>query len=143
MSERERWIVYPLLFLTLGIALRDKFGVAKEVRAHRIICEELVVLNEDAGPQVVLDSTKAGGLVRAINADHTMQLVLGHEDRASSVFCESATNDGTATRALFGDLRRITPQRPPQRLGEWPLLDPRLNRIAQPAVDGAAAMPPK
>lgn len=24
MSTRERWIVYPLLFLTLGIALRDK-----------------------------------------------------------------------------------------------------------------------
>ena len=24
MSTRERWIVYPLLFMTLGIALRDK-----------------------------------------------------------------------------------------------------------------------
>ena len=24
MSDRERWIVYPLIFLTLGIALRDK-----------------------------------------------------------------------------------------------------------------------
>lgn len=25
MSDRERWIVYPLLFLALGVALRDKF----------------------------------------------------------------------------------------------------------------------
>ena len=25
MSTRERWIVYPLLFLALGTALRDKF----------------------------------------------------------------------------------------------------------------------
>jgi hypothetical protein len=24
MTSRERWIVYPLLFLTLGIAMRDK-----------------------------------------------------------------------------------------------------------------------
>ena len=24
MSTRERWIVYPILFMTLGIALRDK-----------------------------------------------------------------------------------------------------------------------
>jgi hypothetical protein len=24
MTERERWIVYPLLFLALGAALRDK-----------------------------------------------------------------------------------------------------------------------
>ena len=25
MSTRERWIVYPLLFLTLGIALRETY----------------------------------------------------------------------------------------------------------------------
>jgi hypothetical protein len=55
MSTRERWIVYPLLFLTLGIALRDKvippvqFGhsglqvQAGEIAAHRIGCAELRV----------------------------------------------------------------------------------------------------
>jgi hypothetical protein len=54
MSLRERWIVYPLLFLTLGIALRDKvippshFGnfhmnfEAGTVVAPRIRCNELV-----------------------------------------------------------------------------------------------------
>ena len=26
MSERERWVVYPLLFLALGVALRDKIN---------------------------------------------------------------------------------------------------------------------
>jgi hypothetical protein len=97
-----------------------------------VICGELVVLNDDAGPQVVLESTKAGGVVRAINADHTMQLVLGHEERASSLFCESATDHGIATRALFGDLRRWTPKKLLDWLGEWPKLDPRLNRVAQP-----------
>ena len=25
MTDRERWIVYPLVFLTLGIALRNQF----------------------------------------------------------------------------------------------------------------------
>ena len=106
MSERERWIVYPLLFLTLGLVLRDKLGMAKQVQAHRVVCEKLIVLNDDGVPQVVLESTKAGGVVRAINANHTMDLVLGHEDRASSLFREAATNHGTATWALLGDLRR-------------------------------------
>jgi hypothetical protein len=50
MSERERWIVYPLLMFALGAALRDKF--TQEVRtdrlhAGRIACEELVVYDSE------------------------------------------------------------------------------------------------
>jgi hypothetical protein len=138
MTDRERWIVYPLLLLTMGIALHDKFGVAKEVRAHRI-----VLLNKDDVPQVVLDSTKSGGVIRAISADQTMQLTLGHEDNTASLYSETATADGLATRALLGDLRGFTPQRLLHWLGHWPLLDPRLNRIAQPAADAGAAKPVK
>ena len=41
MTTRERWIVYPLLFLTLGIALRDKVLPASAVLAKRIYCTEL------------------------------------------------------------------------------------------------------
>ena len=55
MSTRERWIVYPLLFMTLGIALRDKivppsrFGnmglqlQANEITGRHINCNELHV----------------------------------------------------------------------------------------------------
>ncbi len=31
MSERERWIIYPLLFLTLGIALRKESGLGRKI----------------------------------------------------------------------------------------------------------------
>lgn len=46
MTTRERWIVYPLLFLTLGIALRDKIVpqrmvVSEEVRARHIRCGDI------------------------------------------------------------------------------------------------------
>jgi hypothetical protein len=39
MSERERWIVYPLLFLALGVALRDTMirPVTDEVRCRRLV----------------------------------------------------------------------------------------------------------
>jgi hypothetical protein len=47
MSTRERWIVYPLLFLTLGIALREKATYphqfrAAEIAAQQIQCERLL-----------------------------------------------------------------------------------------------------
>jgi hypothetical protein len=53
MSDRERWIIYPLVFLTLGIALRNqflptrRFGAvdlkAGEITAQKILCNDLVV----------------------------------------------------------------------------------------------------
>ncbi len=36
MSNRERWVVYPLLFLSLGVALRDK--VKTEINIEQIAC---------------------------------------------------------------------------------------------------------
>ncbi len=45
MSERERWIVYPLLFLALGTSLRDKlFNITT---SKSIVCQELTVVDED------------------------------------------------------------------------------------------------
>lgn len=48
MSTRERWIVYPLLFLTLGIVMRDKIVPQKaaqpeEIVAARVRCGQLEV----------------------------------------------------------------------------------------------------
>jgi len=43
MSERERWVVYPLLFLTLGVALRDKLLHPVQ---QRIITREIVLVDE-------------------------------------------------------------------------------------------------
>ncbi len=40
MNERERWIVYPLLFFALGAALRDKF--LQQVSTKELFCQRLV-----------------------------------------------------------------------------------------------------
>lgn len=45
MSERERWVVYPLLFLALGAALRDK--LVDSTITKRIVCQELTVVDEE------------------------------------------------------------------------------------------------
>jgi hypothetical protein len=44
MTERERWIVYPLLFLSLGAALRDK--LSEKTISKVILCQELLVTGE-------------------------------------------------------------------------------------------------
>jgi hypothetical protein len=44
MSERERWVIYPLLFLALGAALRDKLFDRTTTRS--IVCQELTVVDE-------------------------------------------------------------------------------------------------
>jgi len=45
MSERERWIVYPLLFLALGAALRDK--LVDRTMSKSIVCQEITVVDEE------------------------------------------------------------------------------------------------
>lgn len=52
MSERERWIVYPLLFLALGAALRDK--IIKTTESQRIKCQGLAVFDSNDQPLLVL-----------------------------------------------------------------------------------------
>jgi len=61
MNERERWIVYPLLFFALGASLRDKFlqqVSTKElqslrVAAKEIVCENLSVVDSDKPDRIV------------------------------------------------------------------------------------------
>jgi hypothetical protein len=55
MTERERWVVYPLLFLALGVALRDK--LIDRTTTKSIVCEELTVVDQEpaaGGPTKIL-----------------------------------------------------------------------------------------
>jgi hypothetical protein len=59
MTERERWTVYPLLFLALGVALKDKMVRSvntDEVHAKKVVCSELVVTSPGSNKQVRLAS---------------------------------------------------------------------------------------
>ena len=43
MSERERWIVYPLIFFALGAAVRDK--LLQRIEAKEIVCESVSIVD--------------------------------------------------------------------------------------------------
>jgi hypothetical protein len=65
MSERERWIVYPLLLFALGAALRDK--LMQRVESKEIRCEILQIVDQqDPGKMLAELSFR-----RAVNNDPT------------------------------------------------------------------------
>ena len=94
MSERERWIIYPLLFFALGAALRDKF--THEVRTDRlmagqVVCEELLVTDSEKPDRVVAKLTSNPPQRNRPNADV-------EEGHRSTTFAHLA-NIALATRA--------------------------------------------
>ena len=73
MTHRERWTVYPLLFLSLGVALRDKFVPTFE--ADLIRCRGVVVTGADGADVVRLGSGQQGGRLE-LNDDEGRPLVI-------------------------------------------------------------------
>jgi hypothetical protein len=69
MTTRERWTVYPLLFLAIGLAMRSQSGApdldgrvrVEVLDASSVICRELRVESADGPTLVHLGRVKGGG----------------------------------------------------------------------------------
>lgn len=69
MTTRERWTVYPLLFLAIGLAMRAQSGApdldgrqrVEVLDAASVICRELRVESADGATLVHLGRVKGGG----------------------------------------------------------------------------------
>ena len=64
MTSRERWTVYPLLFLALGLAMRAVLvppAQVAELEAIRLKCRELVVVDAQGTPVVHAGRTQGDG----------------------------------------------------------------------------------
>ena len=76
MSDRERWIVYPLLLLAVGLALQPKLVPVdvqlNEVKCDKLMCNELIakqtiaVIDPKGSPQAELKSTNSGGQIEIV-----------------------------------------------------------------------------
>lgn len=90
MSERERWIVYPLLMFALGAAIRDK--LMDRVEAKEIRCESLEIVDQQDPGRILARL----GIRRASNTDPTQlaarvgELVLVDND--GNLVCDIATD---------------------------------------------------
>jgi hypothetical protein len=70
MSTRERWVVYPLIFLTLGIVMRDKVFPpgrlqTNEFTAGRIHCGQLQVDQVASAGGIAVQRLECGGELAA------------------------------------------------------------------------------
>jgi len=87
MNSRERWTVYPLLFLALGLAVRsaaippDTFVTARieGLDATRLVCREIVVQADDGTILVHIGRVVGGGggRIEVRDSDGVEALALG------------------------------------------------------------------
>jgi hypothetical protein len=129
MTERERWIVYPLVLFALGAALRDKFSqsvttkeltcqrlVAKQIECEGgLICEGVVVLDPDNRSQPLVEMGRtdptAGpdGQTRRFGA-----LIL--RDNSGQILCGALNNELYVRRVNCEGVRIVDPTNPERTL---------------------------
>jgi hypothetical protein len=119
MNERERWIVYPLLFFALGAALRDKFFQtvsADELKCKQLLCEEVVVVDPAKPNRVVAKLTSSSRAGAQAGADGFGMLVL--IDSEGNELC-GVTNQALSVREIQClSLAVVDPDRPARALAK-------------------------
>jgi len=76
MTERERWTVYPLLFLALASSLKDRLMEPMELDIPRVRCQELVVETGDRS-QVQIVAQPTGGRILISSPEGKPLVILG------------------------------------------------------------------
>jgi hypothetical protein len=84
MTNRERWTVYPLLFLTLGIVLKDKLTKwvnADRVNANVMVCKTLVVTDRAQQERVFVTLAGTGRQGVPDESNQRFNVLLGHSSQ--------------------------------------------------------------
>ena len=86
MTDRERWIVYPLLFFGLGMATFNRIEIdqlvknvdSKTAEVERLRCKELQVTGKNGNVLVRIDADRdnGSGVIETASATGTPQFVL-------------------------------------------------------------------
>ncbi len=92
MSDYERWTIYPLLLLTLGIVLKDK--MLRPV-ADAVVCHKLSVVDGEGNTLVAMGPTErqAGGL-EIFTAGGRPLVVMGPDAEGKHGAISTLTDEG-------------------------------------------------
>lgn len=95
MTTAERWTVYPLLLLAIGLAVRGQLGLDGEgvtrrtISADAVVCRELAVLGETDAIIVHAGRVEGGGggriEIRDADGLDSMAVGTGPDSRAGAV----------------------------------------------------------
>lgn len=75
MSDRERWIVYPLLFFALLLGARDRIAPPNPLACQRLECQSLVVKSADGRELVRLGPTTDGAVLRFFSSSDALERI--------------------------------------------------------------------
>ncbi len=122
MSTRDRWTVYPLLFLALGIALRSKVTStidvdsltsrrtettlvnAAQVTAKSVLCDDLQITGKDGKPRVRLGTTRVNtGGIEVYGRDGNLVAAMTVDPDTDRASLRLQTADGTPQVTIGSD----------------------------------------
>jgi hypothetical protein len=87
MSDYERWTIYPLLLLILGIVLKDK--LLKSVDAQNVVCRSLAVVDAQGK-----DLVRLGGGIEIFGASGKPVIMLVPDPERKRGLVLTKTDDG-------------------------------------------------
>lgn len=97
MTERERWTVYPLLFLSLGIGLRSHITSSldlNDITCHTLKSRAVEITGADDHVRLVLSSqpapTGGGGVMTIFSAEGKPEMVLRSSPQGGAIEMGSA-----------------------------------------------------
>jgi len=98
MTDRERWTVYPLLLLALGISMRDKLAPPPVLRTKDLQCERLEIVSPKGHPRAVIAAMgEKSGIVELLGADGKPKLLLAAgSDQSDRPVIQLLGSDGDA-----------------------------------------------
>jgi len=110
MSERERWIIYPLLFFALGAGVRDK--ILQRVEVKEIVCESLKIVDrqDPSKPLAELGFRRKNNQEPSQLADRVGRLRLFNSEGRE--ICD-VTNDVLVDRLVARQVLVVDPSRRP------------------------------
>ena len=133
MSDRERWIIYPLLVMALSLSIRDKFtpdGV-RELKVHRLVCHQMEAVSTiDGKPQIRLSATPLGGRIEmrtAVGTEAIQYLPAGDVGTGAPAVDEDAaetSREEEADGAVPGPASAEEPASAPQEVEPSPHASP-------------------
>lgn len=110
MTSRERWTVYPLLFLALGLAVRavtvpqGEFAAARvdDLEATRLVCREIVIESDDGEILVHMGRVvgAGGGRIEIKDKDGIDAIAIGTRPEGRAVAVEFFDAQGEPAGAL-------------------------------------------
>jgi hypothetical protein len=110
MSTRERWIVYPLLFLALGTAIKPKLIHPQladtalppaTLRIGRVECAELAVLGRNEQPAVNARASSSGGVIEILDAKQRKVVSIRADAATRAGLVETQNDQGRPQAAIM------------------------------------------